>query len=221
METIWNFAIKDMWDFENGYYLTSHPSRLAKAIAHWELYKKITSIPGEIVECGVFKGASSIRFATYREITESAFSRKLIGFDMFGAFPSSSLPEDSAFIHSFEESSGTGIPCRELNNCFAYKGFQNYEFIQGDICQTVPHYISKHKELKIALLHIDVDVYDPAKTILEQLFDHVVPGGIIVLDDYGTVYGETKAVDDYLQKQSKAYAIQKLPFYKIPAYIQK
>ena len=73
--------------------------------------------------------------------------------------------------------------------------------------------------LKIALLHIDVDVYEPSKIILELLWDKVVPGGILVLDDYGTVEGETKAVDEFFSKQK--VTIHKPSFYHIPSYIIK
>jgi hypothetical protein len=44
-------------------------------------------LPGNIIECGVFKGASLIRFATFRYILEAPFSRKIIEFDTFGKFP--------------------------------------------------------------------------------------------------------------------------------------
>lgn len=220
-DAIWHYEIQKSWDFENGFYLTSHPSRLAKTIAQWELYKKILHLPGDIVECGVYKGASLIRFATYREMTEPYYSRKIIGFDIFGVFPRSTLGEDNTFIEGFENDGGDGIAQGDLEKSFAHKHFQNYEFIQGDICTTVPEYAARHKEWKIALLHIDVDVYSPTKIILETLFDHIVPGGLIVLDDYGTVYGETKAVDEYLSLGGNKYKIEKLPYYKCPAFIVK
>jgi hypothetical protein len=86
-DEIFGFDFRKSWEYENGFYLTSPSSRIAKSIAHYELYKKITGLPGEVVECGVFKGASLIRFATFREMTESQFSRKIIGFDAFGKFP--------------------------------------------------------------------------------------------------------------------------------------
>ena len=72
------------WDYENGFYLTSHPNRIGKLVAHYELYKKIVHLPGEILEFGVFKGASFIRLLTFRELLESTYSRKIIGFDAFG-----------------------------------------------------------------------------------------------------------------------------------------
>ncbi|ERS85084.1 hypothetical protein Q667_17680 [Marinobacter sp. C1S70] len=77
--------------YENGFYLTSDPKRLHKLISHYELYKKIIDLPGEVVEFGVFKGASLIRFATFRECLETFSSRKIFGFDAFGDFP---VPND-------------------------------------------------------------------------------------------------------------------------------
>ena len=42
--------------YENGFYLTSQPYRLGNMLAHYELYKMITELPGSIVELGAFKG---------------------------------------------------------------------------------------------------------------------------------------------------------------------
>jgi hypothetical protein len=69
------------------------------------------------------------------------------------------------------------------------------------------------------LLHIDVDVYEPTRVILESLWDRVVCGGIVMLDDYGTVAGETKAVDEFFSGQH--LRIHKQPFNYIPSYIIK
>ena len=42
--------------YENGFYLTSQPYRLGNMLAHYELYKMIVGLPGDIIELGVFKG---------------------------------------------------------------------------------------------------------------------------------------------------------------------
>ena len=47
------------------------------AIAHWEIYKKTINVPGDIVEVGVFKGLSLLRWATFRDISEIHFLRVL------------------------------------------------------------------------------------------------------------------------------------------------
>ena len=74
------------WDYENGFYLTSNSTRIAKILAHYELYKSIINLPGQIVECGVFKGISLIRYAAFREVLENPYSRKIIGKGVSNAF---------------------------------------------------------------------------------------------------------------------------------------
>lgn len=213
------FSTDKAWDYENGFYLTSPVTRIAKMIAHYELYKSIVGSPGHVVECGVYKGASLIRFATFREILESVYSRKIIGFDAFGKFPIQGDENDLAFIDRFEGEGGPGISVKELTNVFNYKGIQNIELVEGDICVTVSDYLSGCPELKIALLHIDVDVYDPTMTTLRTFYDCVVPGGLVVFDDYGTVAGETRAVDEFFS--GKDVRFEKLAISHIPAFIRK
>lgn len=207
------------WDYENGFYLTSPLTRISKLLAHYELYKTITHLPGHIIECGVYKGASLIRFCTFRELLESPSSRKVIGFDAFGKFPRKGDELDQAFIERFEGIGGEGISSTELEQILALKSFSNYELVEGDILQTVPDYLAAHPELKIALLHIDVDVYHPTKVILDTLFDRIVPEGLVVLDDYGTVAGETRAADEFFSDRDVRF--QKLPISHIPTYVKK
>ena len=56
------------FDYENNFYLSCDITRISKILAHYELYKKVIDLPGEIVECGIFKGASFARFAMFREL---------------------------------------------------------------------------------------------------------------------------------------------------------
>ena len=220
-DSIFGFDTAKSWDYENGYYLTSHPSRMAKAIAHWEIFKKIVNVPGAIVECGVFKGASLIRFAAFRELLENSYSRKIIGFDAFGTFPATNSPADSQFIEYFEKSAGGGIPKEDLERVLNRNNFDNVELIKGNILQTLPAYLGKKLQLKISLLHIDVDVYDATKLCLEYLFDRVSAGGVIVLDDYGDVDGVTRAVDEFMQARRIDSPILQNPYYSKPCYIVK
>src|SRR5208337_3635846 len=216
------FDTEKCWDYENGFYLTSHVTRLAKMLAQYELYKTIVGLPGQVVECGVYKGASLLRFATFREILESPYSRKIVGFDAFGRFPQGGEDNvNSAFIRRFCAEGGDGISRESFIQVLAHKGFENVELVEGDICSTLPQYVMEHPELKVALLHVDVDVYRPTQIILDQLFDRVVHRGLLVLDDYGTVPGETQAVDEFLHKTQRELLIEKLPISHIPAYIRK
>ncbi len=219
MSEIFGYDLDKSWDYENGFYLTSNVKRLSKAIAHYELYKSIVDLPGHVLEFGVFKGTSLIRFLTYRDMLESSNSRKVIGFDVFGKFPKSNDKDDSDFIKRFESQGGDGIPVDQLEVALQNKLFNNYELVKGNIFDTIPEYIAEHPELRIALLHIDVDVYEPSKFILDKLFDRVVKGGLVVFDDYATVAGETRAVDEFLNGLD--YQVQKLPMSHIPCFIKK
>lgn len=81
------YSAENSFDYENGFILTSEPYRLGNILAHYELYKKIVHLPGDVVELGVFKGNSLIQFATFRSLLENDKSRKIVGFDAFGEFP--------------------------------------------------------------------------------------------------------------------------------------
>jgi hypothetical protein len=216
---LFGFNTDKQWDYENGFWLTSHMTRFSKMLAHYELYRSILHLPGHIIECGVYKGASLVRFATFREIMESPYSRKIIGFDAFGRFPEQSDPLDASFVAKFERAGGDGISVDEMNKVLQHKSFENVELVPGDILSTVPRYVEDHPELRISLLHIDVDVYEPTSVSLKHFYDRVVAGGLILFDDFGTVAGETRAIDEFFY--DKDVSIQKLPISHIPSFIRK
>ena len=208
------------FDYENGFYTTLTESRIGKFLAHYVLYKRIINLPGEIVECGVFQGNSFIRFAHFRNLLENTNSRKIIGFDTFGKFPQTNFENDKKYLENFIKEAGeNSINIDELHKVLDYKNITNYELVKGDINYTVPKYCIDNPQLNICLLHIDTDVYEPAATILDNFWNKIVKGGIIVCDDYGTFPGETKAVNDFLSL--KGLTINKLSIAHIPAYIIK
>ena len=85
--------------------------------------------------------------------------------------------------------------------------------------KTLPKYLEKHPELRITLLHLDVDVYEPTKLALEQLYPRVIEGGIVVLDNYGVFYGENEAVEEYFK--GKMPEIKKFSMSRSPCYFKK
>ena len=80
-----NINIKNHFLYENAFYLTAHKERIEKFISHYELFKLSKEVRGDIVECGVFKGASLSRFIKFRDIFK--LDKKIIGFDTFASFP--------------------------------------------------------------------------------------------------------------------------------------
>ncbi len=214
-----NKTYQEVWEAENLFYLKSDFSRIAKFIYHYEIYKLILELPGDILEFGVFKGASLAKFLSFRKILENEQSRKIIGFDDFGIFTSKGKKEDKLFAKKFIGLVGSGISKDELEEIFINNKNSNFDLIEGDVVKTLPLFLKKNKHIKISLLHLDLDVFRPTLFVLEKLFDKVVKGGIILLDDYAQISGATEAVDIFLK--NKNYKIEKLQYYSRPSFIIK
>jgi len=209
------------FEYENNFYLSCGITRISKILSHYEIYKMIKEVPGEIIECGVFKGASYLRFAMFREIFGNPFSKKIIGFDTFSKFPETTFQDDNKARNKFINSAGSdSISKDQLLKILDNKGLNKHvDLIEGDITETIPSYVKANPELKISLLNLDTDIYEPAVTILEHLYPKITKGGILMLDDYGTHPGETKAVDEYFK--NKTVEIKKFSFAMTPCYIIK
>jgi len=210
---------KNVWLAENIYHLKTGTDRISKLLYQYEIYKKILKLPGDVVECGVFKGASFVRFLTFRFNLESQFKRKIYGFDVFGKFPEAQNKLDIKFLKKWKKNAGDGILKHELDILLKKKHFKNFQLIKGEVQKTIPKFLKKNN-LKISLLHLDMDVYEPTRFVLDNLFSKIVKGGIILIDDYQTVYGATKAIKEFLKKNKKL-KLQKLRFNSVPWFIIK
>ena len=96
---------------------------------------------------------------------------------------------------------------------------ENVDLIKGNVLETIPSYIEKNTHLKISLLHIDVDLFEPTKVCLEYLFPKLVKGGIVILDDYGAFPGANKAIDEYFNNTDTK--IFQLPYSNSISYVVK
>lgn len=215
-----NFENK--FEYENNFYLSCDPSRIGKLLAHYELFKLSKDSEGAIIECGVYKGASFSRFSIFRQLLANHPDKKLIAFDIFGEFPETQFEGDIELRQKFIDSSGaSSISTDQLQKVLEQKNvYHNIDIVAGDICETVPNYVKENPELKISLLNLDVDIYEPSVTILEELYPRISSGGVLILDDYNTFPGETTAVDNYFKGRTDI-EIKKFDFANTPHYIQK
>jgi len=76
--------------------------------------------------------------------------------------------------------------------------------IEGDIQETFDPFLKKYSWVKLRFCLMDLDLYQPTKVVLDKLFDIMVPGGIIVFDEYGLPewQGETIAVDEFVKRHN-------------------
>ncbi len=154
---------------------------------------------GDVVECGVYRGATLRQIA--RTVKELSSERIIYGLDSFKGFPESGITgadvklfrPKKRLIGKFKDADDVPQRLMRFSQCFDV----NLVLKQGYFEQT----LSELADISIAFLHIDCDTYTGHKEVLEALFDRLVPGGIVVLDDYqeDAWPGATKAVDEFLK----------------------
>lgn len=199
---------------------------LAKFFAHIEIFKKILDVPGSIVECGVFKGASLLTFTKLLDIYCSGDTlKRVIGFDTFKGFPELSKKDGPS-----DEKRGKQVGGWNANDFLPtlkkiiditqrdsmIPRFKRVELVQGDVCETIPAYVKKNLGLRISLLHLDLDLYKPTKVALEHLYPLVVSGGVVLFDEYAMngFPGESAAFDEYFK--GKRPVLKKFPYISTP-----
>ena len=209
------------FSIENEFYRTASVARIGKFVTHLDMFRRITGRPGEIVECGVFKGASLYRWVKLRSLLENAHSRRIIGFDVFGKFPPAGNELDEKRRAEFIKEAGERGPSKDeiVAPLVAQNLMQNVELIEGDVLDTVPRYLADMPQLRISLLNLDVDLYEPTKSCLQHLFPHVIPGGIVLLDDYGAFPGANRAIEEFFAERGEV--IEKLPFTDSISFVVK
>lgn len=208
----------DNYEIENRFYLDLETKRIAKMLAHYELYKMIIDKQGDIIEMGVFKGASFMRWAKFRNIFENNFSRKIIGFDIFGEFPEAD-EIDKATREKFISTAGNlGISVEELKEKLDELNLnENINLIKGDITKTIVPYLNENPQTRVALLHVDVDLLEPTKQSIEKFYKYMTKGGIMVFDDYGYFPGANEVIDEFVKQNN--LEIKKFSFAHTPSYV--
>jgi len=155
-------------------------------------------LPGDIVECGVWNGGSAAIMAVAdRDDTTSGKVRKLWLFDSFRGLPPPSNKDGKQARETYFQGWCQGEPekVKQIFRRFRLS-LQPVNTVAGWFDETLPT-----ADLQtIALLHVDADWYASVKIVLETLYDKVVEGGFIVLDDYWRWPGCREAVTDYLKE---------------------
>lgn len=201
----------------------------AKMAALMEIFGRVKHLPGEIVECGVYRGQSLGLFRLLLEIYCHGDSlKRVIGFDTFQGLTKLEKP-DGGKLDEFDRKeggwdAGQFLPFLESALELAQRDsylprLSRVELIKGDVCQTIPEYLKVNPGLRICLLNLDMDIYKPTKFALETLFPRVVPGGIIILDEYAMrgFPGESAALDEFLSDNDlRSITVEKFSFSPTP-----
>jgi Macrocin-O-methyltransferase (TylF) len=180
---------------------------LSKLLARYEIFKMVLDLPGDIVDCGVYRGASLFSWGNLIEIFAPHSQKVVIGFDTFTGF-SSDLHIEEDRDHSIKlMEDPTRFRPRSMDQIMSVANTLNlshrFRLISGDAVKTIPEFAQENRGLRFSLLNLDFDVYEPTATALKYFFPLLVPGGIIILDEYGNKgWGESDAVDAFFAGQA-------------------
>ena len=176
--------------------------RLQKILARYELFKKIIKVPGDICECGVFKGSGIFTWVKLMKLFKPNNNFNVVGFDLFGKKKGKlkfKFKSDKK-VQSWHNS-GT-ISQIELKKKCKEWDFKNLKLYAGDVKKTTKKYVKENFGSRIALLYLDVDNYDGTLAILNNLYSKMAKGGLIAFDEYGLKgHGESQAVDEFFSKK--------------------
>lgn len=184
-------------------------------------YVESNNIEGAVIECGIASGGNFGAMICGVLMANDKPKRKFYGFDSFEGIQLAGAKDDiqagiGAITHDISvdpkellKSSGITVHRKsEVEGKFKDLGLSdtvNIEFVEGWVQNTITK--SKAKEIgKIAILRLDMDVYDPTYHTLEMLYDNIVEGGIIIIDDWN-LKGVQVAVEEFMKSRNKDFQI--------------
>ncbi len=190
-------------NFVRPYTMTS-PERMFSLMRAVEYIEK-NKIEGDVVECGVWRGGSSMVMAKKLSELQNT-DRQLFMYDTYDGMSEpteNDLQYDGQDAQNMLETSD-----KEIDQIWCYSALDDVRlnmqktgfplnkinFVQGKVEDTIPNVIPK----KIAILRLDTDWYESTKHEMEHLFPLLVKGGVLIIDDYGHWQGARKAIDEYL-----------------------
>jgi hypothetical protein len=152
-------------------------------------------LEGALVDCGTYNGGSTVL------LSAGSPRRAIWAFDSFEGLPAPSVRDtndpafdpDEAASHFKGQCVGSEDMLRQAASRFGSAERLNVR--KGWFQDTLP--VAREEIGPIAVLHIDGDWYESVYTVLENLYDQVITGGAIVIDDYGGVPGAGRATEDF------------------------
>ena len=160
--------LREYWIYQNKDNNDKDLIRLLFLITTVEELKK-SSIPGSLAEVGVYRGNSA------KVLNSLCPERDLYLFDTFSGFDEKDCESENADPGGFSNTS--------IGQVQEFIGTQdNIHYLQGYFPETTRQL---DPDARFALVHIDVDLYQPTKACLEYFYDKLEPGGFLILHDYG------------------------------------
>jgi len=157
------------------------------------------NIPGDMIECGVWRGGGCIFMAGYL-LAHNMSGRRVFVADSFEGLPVPTHPSDGELDLSKARFPELAVSLDAVQGNFSVYGLEqpNVVFLKGWFKDTLPTAPVE----RIALLRLDGDLYESTMDILLALYDRVVPGGVVIVDDYNYIAACKQAVADFFEMRN-------------------
>jgi len=179
------------------------------------------NIPGDVVECGVWKGGSMVVIAKTL-LEQKAATRKLYLFDTFtGMTAPTEADKDlrgtnaSNLLEAAKEQKANSnvwavAPLEGVKEVMQATGYapEKIMYVEGRVEETIP----AQAPAQISLLRLDTDWYESTYHELVHLFPRLSVGGVLLIDDYGHWEGARRAVDQYLAQKKVRVLLNRIDY---------
>jgi O-methyltransferase len=152
------------------------------------------TVPGDIIECGVWRGGASILARAVLK-AHGVRDRRVWLADSFQGLP----PPRAEFPHDTDSDLHTNpflaVAREEVERNFKRYGLLDaqVQFLEGWFCDTLPDAPVE----QLAVIRLDGDMYESTMDALTNLYPKLSPGGYLIVDDYGAVPACKEAVHEY------------------------
>jgi len=189
------------------------------ALYHAVHYIVENGIPGDFVECGVWRGGS-MRLVAMTLLSLGIKDKTLYLYDTFEGMTAPD-PELDADLHGnraiddWEQIKRRNVkwsyaPIEEVRQAIETTGYpmDHVQLVKGPVEVTIPHTMPQ----QIALLRLDTDWYASTRHEIEHLYPLLSPQGVLALDDYGHYQGARRAIDEYFDHLGKRPFLQRTDY---------
>lgn len=170
--------------FRSAYQAGESTGSWGRSRIHWRVHvacwaaAQACNLPGDFVECGTNKGGMALSILRYVHLDQS--KRRFFLFDTFsGLVPELSSDREMKVTNGFYEDCHAEVMRR-------FAPYPNVVIVKG----VIPDSLSQMPEGDVAFIHLDLNAARPTRSAIEFFWPRLVPGGVVLLDDYGWVDNE-------------------------------